>query len=156
MSQRCIGDNLTYAANGDLFAYLYEKNKIEACEVFFNDKRIPAIAIYKECMPGFASYQYVSQVADDHSRMNVYYHKLGYIPLWIYENFARGITFLTPGMKGTPEDMLIQTKCSRKDAISLYVGMKNTISFENFMKSMDLSTIKWFHENGVKQIIKGF
>ena len=156
MSQRCIGDQMTYAANGDLFAYLYEKNKIEACEVFFNDKIIPAIALYKECMPGFASYQYAIQVAEDDSRMNVYYHKMGYIPLGIYENFARGITFLTPGMKGTPEDMLIQTKCSRKDASRLYVGVKNTISFENFMESMDLSTIKWFHENGVKQIIKEF
>lgn len=156
MSQRCIGDHLTYVANGDLFSYLYDKNKIEICEVFHNGESIPAIALYKECVPGFSSYQYVTQVVGCGSRMNVYYHKLGYIPLWIYENFARGITFLTPGMKGTPEDMLIQTKCSRKDAISLYAGVKNTISFENFMESMDLSTIKWFHENGVKQIIKEF
>ncbi|BAH77126.1 hypothetical protein [Solidesulfovibrio magneticus] len=156
MSERCVESPLSYDASGELFSCLYDKNKLEVCEVFYNQKYIPAIALYRMCTPGYVTYQYVNQVAEDCDLSKVYYRKVGYMPIWTYEGLARGITFLTPGMKGTPEDLLIKSKCNSKEAKELYHGVSKTISFENFIECMDLSTIKWFHENGVKQIAQEF
>lgn len=85
-----------------------------------------------------------------------YYYRVGYMPLGISEKFATGITLLLPGMRGTPEYKLLQkSKIYKNDAGLIAKNLQNTPKLNQLWQSKsNKEFLKFFHENGVKQIVK--
>lgn len=84
-----------------------------------------------------------------------YLYREGYCPIELVDGFAVAKTWLMPGMNGTPEDELIRnTILPPQEKDMLMKSKENIMSFSSLYKTKDFKAVKWFHENGVPQVIK--
>ena len=82
-----------------------------------------------------------------------YYYRLGYCPLALSGDFAKTITFLTPGMYGTPEYRLIQDIDNAKERYAISRSKENITSLRKHGETDDFDAIKYFHAHGIPQVI---
>lgn len=147
---------IEYAAAGDIYALFADCVYVEPV-VLHGDQ--PAFILYGECgHPPFHSYSvYVEKILGkanvDPSKGNCYY-RVGYCPVAFDGEFAKATTMLFPGYSGTPEHRLILTaKLSREERERLLAEAKS-LDANEVMLNLSHRTIKWFHDNGVPQVVQ--
>lgn len=158
LCKRVVHDMMSYYGAGDAFAYVSNCIYYELLDVYPNGLKRPVIAIYNICLKGAFEGLYVRQVlGQEHFQGRKFYHRLGYCPVDITDNgYAKAITFLTPGMRGTPEFELISTSdisTSQKRQLNRLVAESGTTKGE-LIANQNFTALKWFHEHGIPQVVE--
>jgi len=166
--ERTVCNWRDFGGHGDAFAFLDNCVYFEDCTAARGE---PSFAVYNSCVPHFHSWGYVEHVLGikgipthdaygDISRAinnHRFYYRVGYCPVAFHGDTAVATTLLFPGMnrqKGTPEGRLIES-CGRPAAevARMKAQVETQLSMEALADSGDFSLIKWFHENGVPQVV---
>jgi hypothetical protein len=164
-----IGDRLNpdwanYGALGDVFAYLEQCVYFEPCSMLNKDRQgnpHPGVSFFDYCHnPQFWMWQYTKRVFGlENIKANggKTYYRIGYCPVFLDDTngLARFGTLLLPGYRKTPEYGLLmqsalpQAEKDRLSAVATLDGHKGQL-----METNDFSAIKWFHDNGIPQVIQ--
>jgi len=151
---RCVSNWKMYAGAGDVFAYIKKCNFFEVINPSdTNEKNF--ITFYDKCSKGFFYFNYVTDVLDSYDPDKNYFYRVGYCPVGISGEFLSAITMLTPGMRGTPEYLLLinsNLPTSKKDEFKRYIEISMK-KFE-FANDSNFEAIKWFHQNGIPQVVE--
>ncbi len=113
------------------------------------------MAFLEKCTEPFFSGSFPKELIEDWHPQSAYKYRVGYCPLTFFEGFAKAITLLTPGMIGTPERVLLDN--AGLDSVSygkVTASIENAISMKRLVETRDFSALKWFHENGVPQVME--
>jgi hypothetical protein len=145
----------TYGALGDLFAFLSHCVYFERCCL---DGGQLAFSFYDICSdPPFSQHWYVEEVLGeenvDPAKGDCYY-RLGYCPAVIEGEFIKAKTLLFPGFASTPEYRLIQKSSLSRQEKQEMVEKTKHLDADTLYSSHDFSLIKWFHDNGVPQVVQ--
>jgi hypothetical protein len=117
-----------------------------------------AIRLFDYCYRGddVGNHPYVKHVLENEipAAQNAHLvHVLGYCPLSFIGPRAVAKTFLYPGYRNTPEDHLVRTApitmAKRRELLALASHNNAT----NFYVAGGFEAIKWYHDNGVPQVI---
>ena len=153
--ERCVDQYDQYAGAGDAFAFLSQCSEFEVIPQGSNGNRNYLISFYDMCTPGFAGYKYLKGVKDDLNEDKNYCYRVGYCPISLNEGFVSSKTLLTPGMRGTPEDYLLKKAgIGRREEIEIRNSVEKSVSRKIWAFVQDFSAIKWFHDNGVSQVME--
>lgn len=155
ISERCVGQYDQYAGAGDAFAFLSDCLKFDVIPQGSNGNRNYLITFYEMCAPGYSTYGYLEGVKDDVNDYKEYRYRVGYCPISLSEGFASSKTLLTPGMRGTPEDFLLKkSDLEKSEEIEIRKSVERMIMKKIWAFEQDFSAIKWFHDNGVPQVME--
>lgn len=161
--ERTVYNWKTYGGQGDAFAFLDNCIYFEDCS---DARGEPSLAIYNACMPNFHSWDYLEGVLGPQSSDDVategtggqFYYRVGYCPIRLDGDLAIAATLLFPGMNkqmGTPEGRLIDRAGLSPDEIAAMRNrVENQLSMKALADSSDFSLVKWFHDNGVPQVVR--
>ena len=144
-----------YAAAGDVHAYFSHCKHFELCLLHPNQE---AVTFYNRITQGFVNYLiYVNEILGrsnlDSKKANLYY-RLGYCPLAIAGDYAVAKTFLYPGFTSTPEyGAILNSDLPRREKDRL-IGICQNNNADEVMWEGNTEVIKWFHDNGVPQVIQ--
>ncbi|MDB4416575.1 hypothetical protein N9253_00660 [bacterium] len=148
---------LSYSAAGDVHAILSHCNYFEATVL---EKNQHAFTFFTSCNgKAFLSYEaYVVGVLGEENlskeKGSRPYYRLGYAPIAIEDGFAKALTFLYPGYRSTPELQTIKhSKLGHEEKAEMIKRCENLEADAVVLKN-DPTIIKWFHENGVPQVIQ--
>jgi hypothetical protein len=150
IAERTVYDWKTYNGLGDVFGYVENCVYFEDCTQVLGQ---PAFAIYNRCAEGFFSYTYAEQVLKSIEPGVKYFYRIGYCPAVIDSDFVKAKTLLVPGMRGTPENDLVDSSSlprAEKQQMSKRAG---ALSYKSLVDTSDFSLLRWFHENGVPQVV---
>jgi hypothetical protein len=151
---RCVGLWKVYAGASDAFGLIYYCSLFHACKSPHFEKDQDFITFYAECRRGFC-YEYIDGVLEDYNLDKSYFYRVGYCPIGFSGNFASAITMLSPGMRGTPEyNLLENSDLSTKTKRRFKKQIKTSINWIKFANSGNFEAIKWFHTNGIPQVIE--
>jgi hypothetical protein len=130
--------------------------------VFFEPLNLPdgqeGIRLFARCDGSFGR-DYLRQVMslDDaviEQEQDQFVFVLGYCPVEIVRKYAVAKTFLYPGYGNTPEAALVASapvsQTTRKELRA--AARDNTLAA--LVKSNDFDLVKWYHENGVPQVVR--
>ena len=147
---------LTYAGAGQVHAVFSHCKRFDYVTLH-NDQ--PAITFYDILSgPEFISHQtYMNHVLGgerlDPKRGKAYF-RVGYCPIVIEGEFAKAKTFLYPGYTATPEySLLLNSSLPYSEMVRLKQLAVNN-DRDKTMLHQDVEVIRWFHENGVPQVIQ--
>lgn len=147
--ERTVGNWRTYSGSGDAFAF------IDNC-VYYEDWSAtmgkPCFALYNQCAKGFVSYRFLEEILDDFDPNKKYYYRVGYCPSVLTGDFVLAKTLLVPGMRGTPERKLFE-RLPISEQNMLAQKMETLLTWSDKADSEDWELLKWFHDNGVPQVI---
>lgn len=166
--ERTVYDWRTYAGQGDAFAFLDNCVYFEDCT---NVRGEPSFVVYNSCVPHFHSWNYVEHVLGkpkptagdafgdivEATNRTRFYYRVGYCPVTIHDDLALATTLLFPGMsrqRGTPEGRLID--CSGLSAAEVArkkAQVESQLSMKALSDGGDFRLVKWFHDNGVPQVV---
>jgi hypothetical protein len=153
--ERSIFDWKTFLGANDAFLYLERCIKYDLIEESGGYDKKYFITFYEPCSPESGNMVYVNKVLNEIEINTDYCFRIGYCPIQINDNFACAITLLTPGMKGTPEDLLIKNSdLSYEDKIRIRNNVQDMISKKIWDEKQNFEAIKWFHQNGIPQVLK--
>ncbi len=153
--ERIKSNRKSYGAVGDVFAFLSHCVYFERCDL---DGRQLAFTLYDICMqPICAEYSYVREVLGeqnvDPAKGNCYY-RLGYFPAVVEGEFIKAKTLLFPGFAATPEyAAILRSLLTRREKQEM-VEKARHLDAATLYTSRDFSLIKWFHDNGVPQVVQ--
>ncbi len=145
-----------YGPAGDIHAFF------STC-IYFEPIRLrdgqPAFVLYDMCgnKPYVQYRTYIKGVFGeenlDPSKGSPYY-KVGYCPVVFVDGYAKATTFLYPGYTSTPEyGLILSSKLSRSDRDNL-IDRATSQDGEEVVLKDNPTTIKWFHENGIPQVVQ--
>ncbi|MHB0958244.1 MAG: hypothetical protein ACYC0X_12260 [Pirellulaceae bacterium] len=144
----------SYAALGDVFAFFDQCMYFERQDL--NDGQL-GFTFYDGCEKQFVQYAYVTQVLGKEnldSKAGKPYYRLGYCPAVIEGDFIKAKTFLFPGYASTPEyDRLRRSSlpwCEKEPLLAQATSWDAWKLYD----SQDFSLIRWFHDNGVPQVVQ--
>jgi hypothetical protein len=80
-------------------------------------------------------------------------HVLGYCPVSFIGPRAVAKTFLYPGYRNTPEDHLVRTASIGTAQRRQLLALASDNNAKNFYEVGGFEAIKWYHHNGVPQVI---
>ena len=152
-----------HSALGDVFAYLEQCIRFDVCHLLNTDRNgkpswpspSTTSATWKNFGSGCTSRRF-SAVENLDPNLGRAYHRVGYCPAFLDE--ARGFitlgTLLCPGYRKTPEYGLLQASALPVDEKTRLERLAVEHSRDNLLGSQDFSAIKWFHENGIPQLIQ--
>lgn len=167
--ERTVYDWRTFGGQGDAFAFLDNCVYFEDCT---DARGEPSFVVYNACAQNFHSWGYVEHVLGtpswpppDSSREfareisgSKFYYRVGYCPVRLDGDIAVATTLLFPGMslrKGTLEGKLIESSGLPPTEIDrLKARVENQLSMKALADSGDFSLVKWFHDNGVPQVVR--
>jgi hypothetical protein len=153
--ERLVSDYPTFSGANTVFLYLERCIRYDLVEAPDGTEDKYLITFYGPCSTLSGNMFYATEVlgaVEDHAN---YGYRLGYCPIEINGDFACATTLLTPGMKGTPEDLLIKTSnLSYDERIKIRANVQELIALRNWDKNQNMEAIIWFHLNGVPQVIK--
>jgi len=153
--ERCVGDWGTQGGAIDAFAFFNNCTYFELYKDESRSKDQYYFSFYENCVDGYFCGLYPRMILDNYDPSKSYYYRIGYCPIVVNGNFAIGKTMLPPGMRGTPEDKILKkSTLSREEKHKIYKSAENSFKFMNLVKSQDFSGLKWFHDNGVPQIVE--
>jgi hypothetical protein len=143
----------SYAALGDVFAFFDQCMYFERCDLHRGQL---AFTFYDECKQGFVAFRYVEDVLGLENldpKSGKPYHRVGYCPAVIDGDFIKGKTLLFPGYASTPEyNAILRSSLSYAEKRQMTEKAKRLDS-ETLYTSQDFRLIKWFHDNGVPQVV---
>ncbi len=146
---------MTYAGLGDVFAYFDKCVHFEPC--YLNDGS-PAFTFWDEIGDErFWQFKYVREVLGEENYSppaGKPYFRVGYCSVVFEGEFAKATTLLFPGYSKTPEALALRRSRlpeGEKRRLSKLAEGSNRMSLVQYG---DLSALKWFHDNGVPQVIQ--
>lgn len=142
----------TYGGMGDAFAIFEQCSHYESAKIV-NEHL--GFTFYDSCIQGFFSWNYFKELSDSAINPNsYYYYRVGYCPAVIEDEFIKAKTLLCPGYYGTPEyDALMRShSVSDEERIIMQEKMRQ-FDGQSLRESNDFSLLKWFHTNGVPQLV---
>jgi hypothetical protein len=163
IKKRINPDWKTYSALGDVFAYLERCTRFDVCQLLNTDrkgKRQLALTFYDICyLEGFWEWMYVTKVLGRENlnpSLGLAYHRVGYCPAFLDEprGFITLSTLLCPGYRKTPEYGLLQESALPVHEKTRLERIAVDHCRDDLLGSQDFSAIKWFHENGIPQVIQ--
>ena len=144
----------SYAALGDIFAFLDQCAYFERCDLHGGQL---GFTFYDGCDKEFIQYSYVEDVLGEENldpKAGKPYYRVGYCPAVVEGEFVKAKTFLFPGYTQTPEcDRLYRSSLSPAEKQAIHQKVK-TLNAYTLYGSQDMSVIKWFHDNGVPQVVQ--
>lgn len=167
--ERTVYNWKDFGGHGDAFAFLDNCVYFEDCT---DARGEPSFVVYNSCVPHFHSWGYVEHVlgtpttptGDPYSDIagevagRPYYYRVGYCPVSFHGDIALATTMLFPGMnrqKGTPEGRLIERSgLSVAEIARMKAQVEGQLSMKALADSGDFSLVKWFHDNGVRQVVR--
>jgi len=143
-----------YAALGDLFAFFEQCVYFERSDLYGGQL---GFTFFDRCHKGFIQECYVDQVLGEEnldSKAGQPYYRVGYCPAVIEGDFIKAKTFLFPGYKCTPEyGLLVRSSLPWAEKRTRLEKVAELDAYKLF-QSQDWSLIKWFHDNGVPQVVQ--
>ena len=141
----------TYGGMGDAFAIFEQCKHYEPAKL---EHETLAFTLYDSCMPGFFSWNYVSQLISDPKQEGNYYYRIGYCPVVIEDEFAKAKTLLCPGFHGTPEYDIMMRSCSltNEERRDMQEQLRH-FDGQSLRETKDFRITKWFHDNGMPQVV---
>lgn len=145
-----------YVAAGDIHAFFSKCVYFEP--VFLNDGQ-PAFCMYERCdNPTFVTYErYVKSVLGEGNldrELGRCYYRVGYCPVAFEEPFAKAVTFLYPGFTNTPEFGLLRGAAIPEDKRHRLMNEARSNDATEVLENGSLDAIRWFHNNGLPQVIQ--
>ena len=152
---RCVIDPLIYRGSDDVFVFIAHCTYFEPVILEGeNREMIYGLTFYDSCMyKSHFVYKYVKHLIGEIIPHKKYYYRLGYCPLALSGDFAKTITFLTPGMYETTEYRLIQDIDNAKERYAISRSKENITSLRKHGETDDFDAIKYFHAHGIPQVI---
>lgn len=153
IAERETLDPREYSSARATFVFLTDV--IEGELVHLHGGAQPALAIFNTCEDEKIAELYnlgIRGVPPDNGKQLRY--RLGYAPLSLCNGFAVAKTFLTPGMVGTPEYELLTRRAQGEMEATLSASVQRSISFKDVCTHRDFTAFRWFHENGIEQIVE--
>ena len=156
LGERTVHAPLSYRGVGEFFAFMDLCLNYEPC--LLRDDG-PAFTFYDYCIERTWSFQYVTHIVgkDNYNPASGKpYYRVGYCPtVFVDERFALAKTLLFPGFSKTPEyKALHNSRLPYAEKERLKEIATHSLTFEQIQKTLDFSALKWFHENGVPQVIQ--
>jgi hypothetical protein len=152
--ERAIFDWQTYSGTNNAFIYLDRYIKFDLVEDSGSYGRKYFITFYEKCSHESGTMIYLNEVLNKNVNDFNYCFRIGYCPIGLNDNFACAITLLTPGMKGTPEDYLIKNaNLPFEKERKIRNDVQDMISKNIWLEKENFEAIKWFHQNGIPQVI---
>ena len=166
--KRTVYNWRTYSGHADAFAFLDNCVYFEDCTAVRGE---PSFVVYNSCVPHFPSWQFVEHVLGGRfsSHGDIYadianaitqrlYYRVGYCPVEFHGDIAVAKTLLVPGMKeqrGTPEGLLIERSgLPAHEVARLQEQVERQLSLKDVVDGGDFTLVKWFHENGIPQVVE--
>ncbi len=150
-----------YAALGDVYAYFEDCQYFEPCTLRDGS---PAFSFFDECPnpdPGQQVVSFKFRLAKnilgskevDPTQGKLYY-RVGYCPVAFDQGFAKAKTLLFPGFKKTPEYEMLEKVRMPSDTKRRLQRLATNSDISHLWETDDVSALKWFHDNGVPQVIQ--
>jgi hypothetical protein len=118
----------------------------------------PAIRLYGECdeVPDREMRLYRDQILGDAyvPGKGKAHYVLGYCPIAFKGGKAVATTFLYPGYRGTPEDVLVRRSRMSISERERLIQAANHNTRHRVVALGNTDVIKWYHDNGVPQVIQ--
>jgi hypothetical protein len=167
--KRTVYDWRTYGGHADAFAFLDNCVYFEDCTAARGE---PSFVVYNSCVPHHPSWDYVEKVLGERVTLqgDYYedganalkgrrlYYRVGYCPVEFHGDLAVATTLLVPGMEGrlgTPEGRLIGQSGLPVDEVNEKRAQRERqLSMKDLVDGGDFSLVKWFHDNGVAQVVE--
>lgn len=141
----------SYAGLGDVFAVFDGLSIYEPCILFGNQL---AFTFFEVCGDKrFFTSQYVREVLGRQAVGQPYF-RVGYCPAVIHGDFISAKTFLFPGYRNTPEYETIMRASLFWNEKRQMFETATTMNLDYLQRTGDFSLIKFFHDNGVPQVIE--
>lgn len=159
LCKRLKPDRLNYGTAGDLAAYFQKCSYVEPVTLYPDQ---PGFLLYDWCIePRFSQYEfYVKRILGEDAvdwKGGIPYYRLGYCPVVFENGFAKAKTFLCPGHTSTPEyGKLLQSvgmSQAEKERLKALATVDDA-SLEMIFRTGNYDHLKWFHENGVPQVVQ--
>jgi len=155
LCERAVGDWRDYAGAGDAYALIAKTKWFEPTHVDYRGRIQYAFAVYQACFKGFVSGWYTEEVLGVETENDRFLYLAGYCPIAIFDSLAGATTMLSPGMRGTPEaKLLTASDLPRAEKERIRKSGETAASFSKLVETRDFSAIKWFHDNGIPQVIE--
>jgi SEC-C motif-containing protein len=153
---------LDYDGLGDVHAFFADCVYFESCTLYPDQ---PALTFYEDCYLAdyhprslnFAN-EYFNQLIGpypDYGKGEHWYFRVGYCPTVVNGDFVVAKTLLFPGFMKTPEyGLMLNSSLSESEKRRMKrMATDDSHTAEYMQKTFDFSTIKWFHDNGVAQVM---
>jgi len=140
----------TYGGLGEVFAVFDKLRTFERCDLYGNQL---AFTFFEECAEQFFTGAYVPEVLGRQAKGNAYF-RVGYCPAVIHGDFISAKTFLFPGYRTTPEFGTILRASLFQNEKREMIEKATTLDLDTLQRTGDFSLIKFFHDNGVPQVIE--
>lgn len=140
----------TYGGMGEVFAVFDKMQTFERCDLF--DGQL-AFTFFEECTERFFTGLYVPEVLGRPAKGEAYF-RVGYCPAVIHGDFISAKTFLFPGYCKTPEYGTIHRADLFWNEKREMIEKATTLDLDTLQRTGDFSLIKFFHDNGVPQVIE--
>jgi hypothetical protein len=134
-----------------VFALFYQCRRFEPCELHAG--RQVGFTLFDISAGGYFSGHIAEQVLGRPGQKHCYY-RVGYCPVVVEGDFAKATTLLYPGYCGTPEYGLILRSSLDNAARTRLISTASDMSRGILEQTGDFTLTKWFHDNGVAQIIE--
>jgi hypothetical protein len=152
---RCVGLWKRYAGAGDAYGLISRYTKYDVIETYKGREKQYFLTFYEKCNKFYSSYHYVKEVLKDYDPDEQYYYRVGYCPIGFSDDFVSAITLLAPGMRGTPEYLMIKDSNLSYNEKQHFDKLINLLlKNEYFSDSSNYDAVRWFHENGIPQVLK--
>lgn len=162
IEQRLLGNRMSYAALGDVYAYFELYKHFELCRIKGDgecrDGLVRAVTFFEDCsQKRFWNRRYVDEVlgACFEAAKGKPHYRVGYCPVVLDAGFAVATSFLPPGFKKTPEYAAIrQSNFAFSERKRLESMATDDMALLRLIDSGDFSAIRCFHANGVPQVVQ--
>jgi hypothetical protein len=166
--ERTVYNWRTFCGHGDAFAFLDNCVYFEDCTDVRGE---PSFVVYNACTPHFHSWDYVKHVLGIRKSFTLdanadiaelisdsrFYYRVGYCPVTFHGDLAVATSLLFPGMsrqKGTPEGRIIERSgLAGAEVARMKTQVEGQLSMKALVDGDDFSLVKWFHDNGVPQVV---
>ena len=158
--ERTMKDPLRYASLGDVYAYFEDCQYFEPCTLRGGND---AFSFFDECPPHHSpqlassqrllSEKILGTKEVDPAKGKLYY-RVGYCPVARDKGFAKAKTLLFPGFKKTPEYEMLDKAYMPPDMKRRLQHLATNSDMSSLWEEGDISALKWFHDNGVPQVIQ--
>jgi hypothetical protein len=140
----------SYLGLGDVFAFFDKCCHFERADLHGGQL---GFTFFDVCAQGFFTELFARKVLGEPNGQQSYY-RVGYCPAVVEGQFVKATTLLYPGFVGTPEYGAILNSRLGRDDKQRVIEKARQQSREYLEKTGDFSLVKWFHDQGVPQVIQ--
>ncbi len=150
--ERLAYDWQSYRGLGDAFAFVnrcvhFERSVVHPDQLAFT--------FFNDCIHGFSSHSMAEFVVGEECKAGDWFYRLGYGIADVEGEFVVARTVLFPGHDKTPEHGLIMKSRLPRETKEKMKQELWGMDFQKQVSHPSFGYIKWFHENGVPQVIQG-